>query len=206
VLIMGESGAGKSTLFRAISGLWPWGSGSIRIPPGHEMMFLPQRPYLPLGTLRAALSYPASPETFGDDDIRSALERCGLGEFLDVLDKHERWDKTLSLGQQQRVAFARVILHKPRWVFMDEATSALDEENQASMLSLFEHELEGATVMSIGHRPGLEEFHTRTLHIRKTEEGAILLAKPRLQRAARPRRKWTAGLRKRLMKLNPENA
>jgi vitamin B12/bleomycin/antimicrobial peptide transport system ATP-binding/permease protein len=206
VLIMGESGSGKSTLFRAISGLWPWGSGSIRIPPGNEMMFLPQRPYLPLGTLRSALSYPASPDTFTDENICAALERCGLEEFVDMLDRHERWDKTMSLGQQQRVAFARVILHKPRWVFMDEATSALDEENQASMLSLFDNELEGATVMSIGHRPGLEEFHTRTLHIRKTEEGAILLAKPRLQRAAQPHKKWMGRLRKRLRKLNPENA
>jgi putative ATP-binding cassette transporter len=197
VLIMGESGAGKSTLFRAISGLWPWGSGMIRIPPGNEMMFLPQRPYLPLGTLRAALSYPASPDTFDDADIRAALERCGLGEFIDMLDKHERWDKTLSLGQQQRVAFARLILHEPRWVFMDEATSALDEENQLSMLSLFDNELKGATVMSIGHRPGLEEFHTRTLHIRKTEEGAILLAKPRPHRTTYPRRRWMGRLSKR---------
>ncbi|MXQ11299.1 ABC transporter ATP-binding protein/permease [Microvirga makkahensis] len=197
VLIMGESGAGKSTLFRAVAELWPWGSGTIRLPPGHEMMFLPQRPYLPLGTLRAALSYPASPDTFNDADIRAALDRCGLGEFVDMLDRNERWDKTMSLGQQQRVAFARVLLHRPRWVFMDEATSALDEENQAAMLSLFENELKGATVMSIGHRPGLEEFHTRTLHIRKTEEGAILLAKPSLRRAAHPRRRWIGHLHKR---------
>jgi putative ATP-binding cassette transporter len=207
VLIMGESGAGKSTLFRAISGLWPWGSGRIRIPPQEEMMFLPQRPYLPLGTLRAALSYPASPDTFDDAEIRSALERCGLGEFVDMLDKYERWDKTMSLGQQQRVAFARVILHKPRWVFMDEATSALDEENQDSMLALFDDELEGASVMSIGHRPGLEEFHTRTLHIRKTEEGAILLAKPRVRQAHRPvRRRWMGRLRKRFRKPVPTEA
>lgn len=198
VLIMGESGAGKSTLFRAISSLWPWGSGAIRIPPGEQMMFLPQRPYLPLGTLRAALSYPASPDTFEDAEIRAALERCGLGEFVDMLDKHERWDKTMSLGQQQRVAFARLLLHKPKWVFMDEATSALDEENQASMLALFDHELEGATVMSIGHRPGLEEFHTRTLHIRKTEEGAILLPRPRSERVHHPKRKWMRGLSRRL--------
>ncbi|MEZ0169189.1 ABC transporter ATP-binding protein/permease [Microvirga sp. TS319] len=200
VLIMGESGAGKSTLFRAIAELWPWGSGTIRMPPGNEMMFLPQRPYLPLGTLRAALSYPASPDTFDDADIRAALERCGLGDFVDMLDKNERWDRTMSLGQQQRVAFARVLLHRPRWVFMDEATSALDEENQASMLSLFENELNGATVMSIGHRPGLEEFHTRTLHIRKTDEGAILLARPRLQRTASSRRRWIGNLRKRFRK------
>jgi vitamin B12/bleomycin/antimicrobial peptide transport system ATP-binding/permease protein len=189
VLIMGESGAGKSTLFRAISGLWPWGSGRIRIPKPEEMMFLPQRPYLPLGTLRAAISYPASPETFDDAEVREALERCGLGEFVEMLDKHERWDKSLSLGQQQRVAFARVLLHRPKWVFMDEATSALDEENQASMLALFENELKGASVLSIGHRPGLEEFHTRTLHIRKTKEGAILLARSRSLRNGRSQSK-----------------
>ena len=189
VLIMGESGAGKSTLFRAISGLWPWGSGKVRVPKPEEMMFLPQRPYLPLGTLRAAISYPASPDTFDDADVRAALERCGLGEFLDMLDRHERWDRSLSLGQQQRVAFARVILHKPQWVFMDEATSALDEDNQASMLALFENELKGASVLSIGHRPGLEEFHTRTLHIRKTREGAILLARSRSLRNGRSQSK-----------------
>lgn len=201
VLIMGESGAGKSTLFRAISGLWPWGSGTIRVPPGNEMMFLPQRPYLPLGTLRAALSYPAAPDTFGDEDVRAALERCGLGEFMDMLDKEERWDRSLSLGQQQRVAFARVLLHKPRWVFMDEATSALDEENQASMLALFENELKGAGVLSIGHRPGLEEFHTRTLHIRKTSEGAILLARPvRHASAQKPKLgpRWIGRFRRKL--------
>ncbi|RDI52414.1 ABC transporter ATP-binding protein/permease [Microvirga subterranea] len=178
VLIVGESGSGKSTLFRAIASLWPWGSGVIRIPPSEQMMFLPQRPYLPLGTLRSSLCYPAGPGTFTDTEVRSALERCGLADFLDALDTHKRWDQSLSLGQQQRVAFARVLLHKPRWVFMDEATSALDDENQASMLSLFENELAGASVLSIGHRPGLEEFHTRTLHIRKTSEGAVLLARP----------------------------
>lgn len=179
VLIVGVSGSGKSTLFRAVAGLWPWGAGQIQTPVPEEMMFLPQRPYLPLGTLRAALSYPAAPDTFDDELVRKALKRCGLSDFLDVLDENRRWDQSLSLGQQQRVAFARLILHKPRWVFMDEATSALDDENQESMLSLFDNELAGASVLSIGHRPGLEEFHNRTLHIRKTEEGAILLAKPR---------------------------
>lgn len=175
VLIMGASGSGKSTLFRAIAGLWPWGSGAIRTPPPEQIMFLPQRPYLPLGTLRSALIYPAAPGTFSDDMVKSALLRCGLQEFKNALDREERWDKTLSLGQQQRVAFTRILLHRPQWVFMDEATSALDEESQAAMLSLFENELAGASVLSIGHRPGLEEFHTRTLHIRKANEGAVLL-------------------------------
>jgi putative ATP-binding cassette transporter len=98
---------------------------------------------------------------------------------VNALDRRERWDQTLSLGQQQRIAFARVLLHRPRWVFMDEAASALDNETQASMLSLFTNEVADASVLSIGHRAGLEAFHTRTLHIRKTGEGAVLLARPR---------------------------
>lgn len=151
-------------------------------------MFLPQRPYLPLGTLRAALCYPAAPDAFDDLTVLSALERCGLSEFHEALDEHKRWDHSLSLEQQQRVAFARILLHKPQWAFMDEATSALDDESQASMLSLFTNELADASVLSIGHRPGLEEFHMRTLQILKTEEGAVLLA-ARLSRQ-NPLRAW----------------
>jgi vitamin B12/bleomycin/antimicrobial peptide transport system ATP-binding/permease protein len=142
------------------------------------MMFLPQRPNLPLGTLRAVLCDPAAPNSFDDGLVRATLERCGLSDFLGVLDENRRWNQSLSRGQQQRVAFARMILHRPRWVLMDEATSAPDDENQESMLSLFDAELKGASILSIGHRPGLEEFHNRTLHIRKSDEGAILLAPP----------------------------
>jgi putative ATP-binding cassette transporter len=159
-------------------------------------MFLPQRPYLPLGTLHSAVAYPASPDTFDAETTRAALERCGLQDFVDALDRNERWDRSMSLGQQQRVAFARVLLHKPTWVFMDEATSALDEEAQAAMLSLFDQELSGASVLSIGHRPGLEAFHTRTLHIRKTDEGVVLLA--RASDPLRSRRSWVATLKKQL--------
>jgi putative ATP-binding cassette transporter len=174
VLIQGASGSGKSTLFRAIAGLWPWGSGRISTPPEADMMFLSQRPYLPLGSLRAALCYPKSPDDLAPEQIEAALERCGLGEYRDLLDQQERWDRRLSLGQQQRVAFTRVLLHRPPWIFMDEATSALDEESQADMLSLFEVELSGTTILSIAHRPGVERFHTRVMQIRKTPDGAIL--------------------------------
>jgi len=200
VLIMGASGSGKSTLFRAIAGLWPWGSGTISIPTPEHIMFLPQRPYLPLGPLRSALSYPAAPGTFDEVTLRAALERCGLGDFAEALDRNERWDKTMSLGQQQRIAFARLLLHKPKWVFMDEATSALDEDSQASMLGLFDEELAGASILSIGHRPGLEEFHTRTLHIRKTDDGMVMLGLA----GQRPpsRRRWLQVLRSGLGKPN----
>ncbi|MFL5022862.1 MAG: ABC transporter ATP-binding protein/permease [Microvirga sp.] len=200
VLIVGVSGSGKSTLFRAIAGLWPWGSGRILTPVPKEMMFLPQRPYLPLGTLRSALCYPAASDAFENRIVQAALERCGLNDFLGSLNETKRWDQSLSLGQQQRVAFARVILHKPRWVFMDEATSALDDENQESMLSLFDNELAGASVLSIGHRPGVEEFHSRTLHIRKTREGAVLMAKPHPQSRDLPR--WLRRLRMRRSRAN----
>lgn len=194
VLITGASGSGKSTLFRATAGLWPWGQGVIRTPPPDEQMFMPQRPYLPLGTLRAAVCYPGAPDTFPDEAVRRALERCGLGEFAHALDVDDRWDKRLSLGQQQRVAFARVLLHRPRWVFMDEATSALDDDGQAAMLSLFEGELDGTTILSIAHRPGVEAFHTRTLRLLKAEDGARLFGRADGRRAeAHWWRRWLAG-------------
>lgn len=174
VLIVGESGAGKSTLFRAVAGLWPWGSGTIRLPAERSLMFMPQRPYLPLGNLRTAVTYPDAPSNFDDEKVKSALRRVGLTELLPFLDYTDRLDKSLSLGQQQLVGFARLLLHRPRWVFLDEATSALDEDNQNRAMSIFEHELTETTVLSIGHRPGLEQLHTRTLHLVRTPDGALL--------------------------------
>ena len=174
VLIVGESGAGKSTLFRAVAGLWPWGSGTIRLPAERKLMFMPQRPYLPLGTLRTAVTYPNAPCDFEDDKVQSVLRRVGLTEMLPNLDKKDRLDKSLSLGQQQLVGFARLLLHRPRWVFLDEATSALDEDSQRRAMSIFERELTEATVLSIGHRPGLEHLHTRKLHLVRTPDGALL--------------------------------
>ena len=174
VLILGESGAGKSTLFRALAGLWPWGGGTIRLPEPDSMMFMPQRPYLPLGTMRAAIAYPNLPDVFTTAEVEAALKRVGLAEFLPELDTVARLDKSLSLGQQQLIGFARLLLQRPAWVFLDEATSALDEVSQRRAMSIFDHELDGASVMSIGHRPGLERFHTRTLHLVRTPDGAML--------------------------------
>jgi putative ATP-binding cassette transporter len=179
VLIVGESGAGKSTLFRAIAGLWPWGAGEIRIPPREGMMFMPQRPYLPLGTLRAAVSYPAAAKRFPEPALKAAMERAGLPHLTGRLDEEERWDRILSLGEQQRLAFARLLLHRPRWVFMDEATAALDEENQDAMMRIFSEDLAGTALISIGHRPGLDVYHDRTLHLVRSPDGARLAARRR---------------------------
>jgi putative ATP-binding cassette transporter len=186
VLIKGESGTGKSTLFRAIGGLWPWGAGEITTPPRSEMMFMPQRPYLPLGSLRVALAYPAGPDAYPAEHMAAALDRVGLGRLGEKLDEVDRWDRVLSLGEQQRLAFARMLLHRPKWVFMDEATAALDEDNQDAMMNLVLEELPEVGLVSIGHRPGLEVFHTRTLQLHRAEGGARL-SKPR--RPAKPQRR-----------------
>ncbi len=178
VLLTGESGSGKSTLLRAIGGLWPWGSGQIHLPPENDMMFLPQRPYIPLGTLASAIAYPNTPGVDTDiEKIKQCMTRVNLEGFIPMLHQKARWDKMMSLGQQQRLAFARVLLHKPKWIFLDEATSALDDENQHRMMSLFTEDLPDSAVLSIGHRPGLEVYHTRKLHLIETKTGRVLTRK-----------------------------
>ncbi len=173
VLVAGESGAGKSTLIRALAGLWPWGNGTIRLPRGQRVAFVPQRPYLPLGTLRTAVSYPAEEVAFSDEAIHAAMKRCGLGHLIKRLDDEDmRWDQTLSGGERQRVAFCRLVLQRPEIIIMDEATSALDEESQVSMLSLLHEELRDATVISVGHRAGIEEFHDRKIVLERRPAGA----------------------------------
>ena len=193
VLIQGESGTGKSTLFRAIGGLWPWGAGEIETPPRETMMFMPQRPYLPLGTLRGALAYPAAPDGFDAAALGAALTRVGLERLIPQLEEEERWDRVLSLGEQQRLAFARLVLHRPRWIFMDEATAALDEASQDAMMQLVVDELPEAALVSIGHRPGLEVFHTRTVKLLRAEGGARLV----LPKRTAKERQWSRPLPRR---------
>ncbi|WP_186002678.1 ABC transporter ATP-binding protein/permease [Mycobacterium sp. KBS0706] len=165
ILILGRPGSGKSTLFRAFAGLWPWGTGRLLLPPRDSMMFLPQRPYMPLGPLRAALSYPADPAGVGDDALVAALDRTGLGYLVPDLDSTRRWDRELSMDEQQRVAFARLLLHKPRWVFIDEAIDLLDEDHRRIVLAIFRKELADAAVISIGRRAARPGFYARTLHL-----------------------------------------
>lgn len=163
LLVQGASGAGKTTLLRALAGLWPYASGRVRAPVGADALFLPQRPYLPLGTLRDALAYP---EREADDArLRAALERAQLAHLRGRLDEVADWSNTLSVGEQQRVAFARVLLKQPRIVYLDEASSALDEGLEHAMYSLLRRELPDAIVVSVGHRSTLQAFHSHRLQL-----------------------------------------
>src|SRR5262249_44239491 len=135
---------------------------------------MPQKPYLPLGTLRTALAYPAPPETFSTEVFAAALKRVGLDDYTHLIDREERWDRVMSMGEQQRLAFARLLLLKPSWVFLDEATAALADEHQRRVMSIFAEELAGATLISIGPRPGLERYHKRTLELAESATGERL--------------------------------
>src|SRR5262249_54344697 len=152
---------------------------TIEVPRSGDLMFLPQRPYLPLGTLGQALVYPKPRADFTREQMGAALERCGLGHLVERLDDEERWDHALSGGEQQRLAFARVLIPRPAWVLMDEATAALDEEGEKTLLAMLREELRDAAVVSIGHRPALEAYHDRTLELVRCDEGARLVRKSR---------------------------
>ncbi len=174
VLLAGPSGSGKSTLFRAISGIWPFGDGSIRIPDGARVMVVPQKPYLPIGTLRAAVTYPAAPDAYADDDIRKALEAARLGFLAAQLDREDIWSQRLSGGEQQRLAIARALLTRPDWLFLDESTSALDEKLEADLYAILAERLPKTTVVSIGHRSTLGAFHQRRLDM-TAEAGGLFV-------------------------------
>ncbi|SOE62291.1 putative ATP-binding cassette transporter [Burkholderia sp. D7] len=167
-LVRGPSGSGKSTLLRALAGLWPFGNGSIDAPVGARMLFIPQQNYLPLGTLKAVLTYPALPETSSDVDCRDALHACRLEDYVHRLDEFDHWSHILSPGEQQRLAVARVLMHKPDYVFLDEATSALDTENEAHLYRLLTERLPNAAIVSIAQRESLAQFHQETLDIMRS--------------------------------------
>jgi vitamin B12/bleomycin/antimicrobial peptide transport system ATP-binding/permease protein len=169
-LLTGPSGSGKSTLFRAIAGIWPFAQGHIRRPTTRTL-FLPQRPYIPIGSLRDAVTFPADASRFADDTIREALVACGLPHLADRLDDDQHWALQLSPGEQQRLAFARALLLEPAWLYLDEATAALDDATEERMYRLLKERLPGTTLFSIGHRPTLRRFHGRRLHLRAAGTG-----------------------------------
>jgi putative ATP-binding cassette transporter len=171
VLVTGPSGAGKTTLFRALGGVWPFGSGSMRVPPGASVLVLPQRSYMPLGTLRGALAYPGAPDAFTPEAIDDVLKAVGLGSLREQLDETAYWADKLSGGEQQRVSIARALLQKPQWLFLDEATGALDEESEAALYRLLIERLPGTAIVSIGHRASLARFHRRFFELKPDEGG-----------------------------------
>jgi putative ATP-binding cassette transporter len=176
LLVAGESGTGKSTLVRAIAGLWPWGGGSVNFHSDRRLFMLPQRPYVPSGTLRRAVAYPGAAEDWTVEQIGDALHKVGLDHLKEKIEEDAPWDQTLSGGEKQRLAFARLLLHNPDIVVLDEATSALDEKSQDRMMQMVTKELPKATIVSVAHRAELEAFHSRKIVLERRKGGAKLVS------------------------------
>ncbi|BAT58805.1 vitamin B12 transport ATP-binding protein BacA [Variibacter gotjawalensis] len=175
ILLAGESGSGKSTLVRAIAGLWPWGSGEIALKRDAKLFMMPQRPYIPIGTLRRAAAYPESPDSLEEKDLHEALEFVGLAHAAERLDEEDVvWSNVLSGGEQQRLSFARLLLHKPDIVVMDESTSALDTKSQNELLTRLNERMPDMALISVGHRAELEMFHDRKVNLVRKRGGAQL--------------------------------
>jgi len=175
VLLTGRSGSGKSTLFRAIAGIWPFGTGTIERPAG-KILFLPQRTYIPLGALKYVVSYPDTPDSHDRAAIAAALADAGLAHLSPHLDDDENWAQRLSGGEQQRIALARALLNKPDWLFLDEATASLDTESEADFYGMLKARLPNCTIISIAHRPTVAAFHETRLTLSRQPGQAGLLS------------------------------
>jgi putative ATP-binding cassette transporter len=169
-LITGPSGSGKSTLFRAIAGIWPFGKGTIAIPKGASLMILPQRPYFPVGPLASAITYPSKDNTYSAAQLADVLKLVGLPALAPRLDEEGHWNRTLSLGEQQRLGIARALLHTPQYLFLDEATASLDEPSEEMLYRLITEKMPQTTIVSIGHRKTLEAFHQRQVSLAQSGE------------------------------------
>jgi putative ATP-binding cassette transporter len=170
MLVTGPSGAGKSTLFRAIAGIWPFGSGTISIPANAALMMLPQKPYFPIAPLHAAVAYPSEASAFSAERMREVLSEVGLPKLAARLDEEEHWNRVLSLGEQQRLGIARALLQSPQFLFLDEATASLDEASEAALYRLLHERLKDSTIVSIGHRATLNAFHSRRVEFTRDGE------------------------------------
>jgi putative ATP-binding cassette transporter len=201
VLVVGESGTGKSTLVRAIAGLWPWGDGRIEVQRGAKLMLLPQRPYIPIGSLRRAATYPDAADSRSVEEVAGAFERVGLGHLVERIDEEAPWDQTLSGGEKQRLAFARIFLHHPDIIVLDEATAALDPESQDRLMALLSDQPEKVTLISVGHRPELEVFHDRKIVLERRRGRAKLVSDVHLKPTPGRRR-----LLRRLLRRRPRAA
>jgi vitamin B12/bleomycin/antimicrobial peptide transport system ATP-binding/permease protein len=171
VLVEGESGAGKTILFRTIAGLWRWGMGRVTRPAGHEVMFMPRQPYVPLGTLRAALAYPSGQVSYSDQELAAALRSTGLDRLASSIDQVERWDKELSFDEQQRLVFTRMLLHRPHCVVIDEALDTLDDPARKCIIGLLDNELKNTAVINIGRSATNDHFFSRILQLMKEPSG-----------------------------------
>jgi putative ATP-binding cassette transporter len=173
-LVTGPSGSGKSTLFRAIAGIWPFGTGAIAIPANAKLMMLPQRPYFPVGSLKAAIVYPAEADAFDSDRVKDVLVSVGLPQLASQMEEEAHWNRMLSLGEQQRLGLARALLHAPQYLFLDEATASLDEASEATLYHLLGERLPATTIVSIGHRTTLAAFHQRNVTLAREGDRFVL--------------------------------
>jgi vitamin B12/bleomycin/antimicrobial peptide transport system ATP-binding/permease protein len=176
VLVTGESGSGKSTLVRALAGLWPWGEGDIEMAAGAKLFLMPQRAYVPTGTLRRAANYPEAAHSRSVEEVAKALRKVGLAHLVEHLDEEAAWDQILSGGEKQRLAFARIFLHRPDIIVLDEATAALDSHSEGQLMELLSKEFKHATVVSVGHRSERKAFHDREIVLQRGHRGAKLVS------------------------------